>query len=110
MADSSVMFARKDFPTIMSGLVVRYQITSEPYTAEINASREGVSISGTWPVMDAESTVLVGETLARARIHAQHLSRYARIHLYDFRSDVYALSEDEVTRRLNETIPVYEAS
>lgn len=102
------MFIRKDFPTIMSGLVVRYQITSEPYTAEINASRDGVGIFGMWPVMDTESTVIVEETLARARIHAQHLERYAHIHLYDFRSDVYALIEDEVTRRLQTLIPQYQ--
>lgn len=47
-------WVRKDYPTIMSGLVVRYfwrdRVVSsdEP---EINASRDGVSIQGRWPTM-----------------------------------------------------------
>lgn len=94
-----MMFERKDTPTVMSGLVVRYKITSEPYTAEVNASREGVSLYGTWPIMDTESTKLVEEVLARARIHAQHLKRFG----FDFFGKPYALSEPEVDRRLEVT-------
>lgn len=66
------MFTRKDTPTIMDGLVVRWQIGGDVYTGEINASRNGVSIRGTWPVMSAETAAVVEEQLAYARIaHAE---------------------------------------
>lgn len=40
-------------PTIMSGLVIRFQRKDEQYfrSPEISASRDGVCFAGTWPVM-----------------------------------------------------------
>ena len=98
------MFIRKDFPTIMSGLVVRYRLTSEMYDGEINASRDGVGVTGCFPIMDVETCVLFEETMARARIHAQHLHQdYDRI----FGPRIQPLTEDEVDRILA-PLPQYE--
>lgn len=61
-------FIRNDTPTIMDGLVIRWKIGGDVYTGEINASRNGVSIRGTWPVMSAETIAVVEEQLTCARI------------------------------------------
>ncbi|MFW6098066.1 MAG: hypothetical protein ACOC9Z_08310 [Chloroflexota bacterium] len=45
------VFVRQDYPTIMSGWVVRYRVANDAYNGEINASRDGWSILGRWPVM-----------------------------------------------------------
>lgn len=100
------MFTRRDTPTIMSGLVVRYKLTSDLYDGEINASRDGVGIAGHWPIMDTESCVLFEKTVARARVHTQHLAA-ERGRLFGPR--VEPLTEEEVDRILG-PIPVYEAS
>lgn len=63
-------FYRTDYPTIHSGLVVRYQIDSERYDGEINASRDGVSICGRWPIMSvgtaAEISAVIGVAYAQS--------------------------------------------
>jgi hypothetical protein len=46
---------RKDMPTIMSGIVVRYQLDDGYYSGEVSVSREGVAISGVWPTMCLEA-------------------------------------------------------
>lgn len=68
-------FTRKDTPTIMDGLVVRWQIGGDVYTGEINASRNGVSIRGTWPVMSADSAAVVEEQLRYAAIAHEEIRR-----------------------------------
>lgn len=106
MADNrELMFIRKDTPTVMDGLVVRWQLTSDVYTGEINASRNGVSLFGHWPIMTTEETVMVEETLARARVQAQHLSQ-ERGRLFGPR--IEALTDAEIDRILG-PIP-YEAA
>lgn len=107
MADSQpLMFKRKDTPTVMDGLVVRYQLESDIYSGEINASRNGVSISGRWPILSTEETVMVEETLARARVQAQQLAQ-ERGRLFGPR--VEALTEAAIDRILG-PIPAYESS
>lgn len=99
-------FTRKDTPTIMSGLVVRYELISDRYDGEINASRDGVGVAGSWPIMDTEACVTFEETLARARVQAQRLAD-DRGRLFGPR--VEPLTEEEVDRVLG-PIPQYEAS
>lgn len=67
-------WVRKDYPTIMSGLVVRYfwrdrgaGIGNEP---EVNASRDGVSLQGMWPEMGKDDLLWLRFILDRAA--AQH--------------------------------------
>jgi hypothetical protein len=96
------MFIRKDTPTVMSGLVVRYQLESDIYSGEINASRDGVSLCGRWPIMSADESVMVEETLARARLQAQQLGSGA------LGARQTALSEAEIDRVFL-AIPAYEA-
>lgn len=92
-------FTRRDTPTVMSGLVIRYVMTEEyRYDGQINASRYGVCISGSFPVMDTEDTVLVEETLGRARIHALRLAAYPFGTPY---------SEGDVEHILRRDLPLY---
>jgi len=45
-------FEREETPTVMDGTVIRWQARDMwANYPEINASRNGVSISGCWPVM-----------------------------------------------------------
>lgn len=97
-------FVRKDYPTIMSGLVIRYKLDSDQWDAEINASRDGVSLRGIWPVVPPEQAVVIEETLARARIHALELARQYGI-MHPIR--VCPLTEEEVDRLLG-SLPSYE--
>lgn len=100
-----MMFTRKDTPTVMDGMVVRYQIQSEVYSGEINASRNGVSLSGHWPVFSADDSVIVEEHIARARVQAQHLAQ-DRGRLFGPR--IQALTEAEIDRIIG-PLPAYEA-
>lgn len=100
------MFKRKDTPTIMDGLVVRYQLDSDIYTGEINASRNGVSLYGTWPTFSVDDSVIIEEYIARARVQAQQLSA-DRGRLFGPR--IEALSEAEIDRIIG-PIPAYEAT
>lgn len=79
----SLSFERQDTPTVMSGLVVRYTLVSDLYDGQINASRDGVGVSGRWPIMTTEQAVAFEEQLARARVQHNHLSvergLYARV-------------------------------
>lgn len=93
--NAAELFTRNDTPTVMDGLVVRYQLTTERYDGEINASRNGVSISGRWPVFSVDESVIVEEYIARARIQAQHLAQ-ERGRL--FGPYVQALSEEAISR------------
>jgi len=44
------------YATIMSGLVVRWTFPKPGYfSAEVNASRDGVSICGSWPIMQPKA-------------------------------------------------------
>lgn len=104
--DQPLMFKRKDTPTVMDGLVVRYQLESDLYSGEINASRNGVSISGRWPILSTEECVMVEEYVARARVQALRLAE-ERGRLFGPR--IEAMTEQEVDRILG-PIPVYEAS
>ncbi len=49
------------YPTIMDGLVLRFRFKERPHAnePEINASRDGVSFCGAWPVMDRSLIVEV---------------------------------------------------
>lgn len=74
----AAMFVRCDTPTVMDGLVVRYTLNPERwrnYNGQINASREGVGLSGIWPIMPPDMVVVVEEQLIRARIVALDLRR-----------------------------------
>lgn len=62
------LFIRKDYPTIMSGWVTRYTINSSRYDGEINASRDGWSIQGNWPIMDSHAVVEFGRTIRKAHL------------------------------------------
>lgn len=103
-------FVRRDTPTVMDGLVVRYQINPalwRIYSGQINASREGVGLSGTWPIMDAELCVVVEEQLARARVVAADLRRqYDLIGLGSGR--VVAPSEEYIDQVLRAPFVAYE--
>lgn len=98
------MFTRKDTPTVMDGMVVRWQLESDVYSGQINASRNGVSMCGRWPILTTEECVMVEEMLARARVQAQHLSQ-ERGRLFGPR--IEPLSDAEIDRLC--TIPVYES-
>lgn len=73
-----MLFTRKRTPTIMDGLVIRWQL-AEPYTGQINASRNGVWIGGTFPVSSdpafiEEAKVILDEA------HRTHLQLRAEDH------------------------------
>lgn len=95
----SIHFERKDCPTIMAGLVVRYQLQDGDSDAEINASREGVSLQGeVWPIMALQESIAeIIRTLRKARIHHEHLRQQ---YLTRHACEVEVLSEEEVERRL----------
>lgn len=82
-AAPALTFDRQDTPTVMDGLVVRYELVSDVYDGEISASRNGVGILGRWPIMTTEQVVAFEETIARARVQHNHLSvergLYARV-------------------------------
>lgn len=102
--DLPLMFTRKDTPTIMDGLVVRYQLTTDAYDGEINASRNGVGILGRWPILSVEECVIVEEYIARARVQFLRLiEERGRL----FGPHVEAMTEQEIDRILG-PIPVYE--
>lgn len=78
MSEDHPLFVRRDTPTVMDGIVVRWQLNPalwRTYSGEINASREGVGICRIWPIMDAELCVAFEEQLARARVVAADLRR-----------------------------------
>jgi hypothetical protein len=58
------------YATIMSGLVVRWRFAPKHgdvrCEAEINASRDGVSICGAWPIMSGITLAKVLKTLEAA--------------------------------------------
>jgi len=66
-------FNRKRYPTIMSGIVIRYKIESNYLDGEINASRDGVSIQGSWPVFTDVDQVT--EILNKAHSDYERLRR-----------------------------------
>lgn len=69
-------FVRKDVPTIMDGLVVRYKLASEfSGDGEISASRNGVCISGYFPVMSEELVLELMAVLHKALIQHRHIER-----------------------------------
>ena len=65
-------FYRYDTPTIMSGLVVRYQM--EHSGGQVNASRQGVGVQGSWPIMDDEEIEIVYALMKRASEQANALN------------------------------------
>lgn len=94
-------FERTDCPTVMSGLVVRYKLRTEGnLDGEITASREGVTVQGTWPEMAAIEDIRRFERMLRlAHLHYLNLyHQYYRLALHPMQ--VRALSEEEVDRRL----------
>lgn len=62
------------YATIMSGLVVRWRFPNSHSDAEINASRDGVSICGAWPIMGNETLERVIVTLDVARAVSMRIS------------------------------------
>ena len=66
------------YATIMSGLVVRWRFAPKHgdvrSDAEINASRDGVSICGSWPIMGNETLERVIATLEVARTISMRIS------------------------------------
>lgn len=55
-------------PTIMDGLVVRFRLRNPPWQnePEVSASRNGVMLSGAWPVMDERELAVLGKLLGLA--------------------------------------------
>lgn len=51
MVQEVLSFERKSYPTIMDGEVIRYTKNIWRNAPEVNASRNGVSIAGSWPTM-----------------------------------------------------------
>jgi hypothetical protein len=104
------MFIRKDYPTIMSGLVIRYipeDEESNMYDYQINASRDGVSISGRWPIMTFEGAVVVEEYLTRARWHHRHIrEQYTSVGMSSRK--IVPLTEDQVVDMITRHIPLYD--
>jgi hypothetical protein len=95
----AIAFERKDYPTIMSGLVVRYHLKSDSHDGEITASRDGVSIHGCWPIMrDLASIDEVVTTLRKAQVHAMHLAGAYSGLIFP---RVEALSEEVVERAVS---------
>lgn len=74
------MFARKETPTIMDGLVIRWQLGGGgPFTGEISASRNGVLICGTWPTFrDPEALVEIKAILDEAYREHHRMAAQAR--------------------------------
>jgi hypothetical protein len=70
------------YATIMSGLVVRWRFSNSRGDAEINASLDGVSICGCWPIMQPEALAEVVTTLGAA------VSAHARIKTGDDLPDI----------------------
>lgn len=74
-------FSREETPTIQSGLVVRWQgeVLFRNYP-EISASREGVLISGAWPIItDPESIETIKRILDEAvTIHKRMAGKCGR--------------------------------
>ena len=90
------MFKREDCPTIMDGWVVRYRLTSGMYSGEINASRNGVSIAGTWPIMNVPRNLTeIVTTLHKAALQARHLAG---------RGDPKPLAETELPHLIGGTL------
>ena len=58
---------QRKYTTIMSGLVVRWKFKDSSYDSEINASRDGVSISGSWPIMKGNTCANIISVLEDAR-------------------------------------------
>lgn len=107
------MFIRKDYPTIMSGLVIRYMPEEEDdntmYDYQINASRDGVSISGRWPIMTFDGAVVVEEYLTRARWHHRHIrEQYDRVGMSSRK--IVPLTENEIDALITKRVPMYDAN
>lgn len=62
-------FAREETPTIMSGRVVRWLMVPAPWhnCPEVSASRDGVLISGAWPIMTDDALNDLREVLSLAQ-------------------------------------------
>lgn len=75
MTTIRLVLERKDYPTIQSGWVVRYRFPDEYYTGEVNASRDGVSICGSWPITSSKELLEhIARTLRKAYLHHRHLA------------------------------------
>lgn len=66
-------------PTIMSGLVYRWKLDDDRWDAEISASRDGVLISGHWPlIVNDPDRVDVEKVLTAACDVFRRMAEYAR--------------------------------
>lgn len=74
------MLLAKYTPTIMSGAVLRLQFASGVWDGEINASLDGVSIHGNWPVLHASAVPALQDAIAFARATHEQMTRAANPH------------------------------
>lgn len=66
MNELPVGVTRRQTATIMDGLVIRYEFAANwTNTPEVNASRNGVSLGGSWPIIKDLSRLLAVLELAR---------------------------------------------
>ena len=81
------MFTRTRTPTIMDGVVIRWTLVGYDRWAqpgEISASRNGVLISGSWPVLsDPEELATIKATLDEAVEAHRRLRRGDRMEEVD---------------------------
>jgi len=79
-----MQFYRADYPTIMSGLVVRYKgIVNYANHPEVNVSRDGVSFDGCWPTMKPGSLAVLRDLLLHAERQHIEIMRHDRALPFD---------------------------
>ena len=67
-------FEREETPTVMDGIVIRWRaIVGWHDIPEISASRNGVLISGSWPVLEGKGIEAVKAQLDEAHAKYQEL-------------------------------------
>jgi len=69
-----LIFTRDERPTPMDGMVVCYKLQSGQYDGQISASRNGVMVSGNFPLLTRANCRAFAEQLERAVVHHRHLA------------------------------------
>lgn len=90
-------FVRKDMTSAAYTPIVAYEVESRHWDGEIRATTGGVLVMGSFPTMTTEECVTFEETMARARVHHNHLAQ----------NNAIPLTEEEVNKILG-PIPAYE--
>lgn len=94
------MFERKDTPTIMDGMVVRYQRTASGYNdLEISASRNKVHVAGCLDIHSRSLLMETIQTLATAFVQYQELAPNSGA-LYNRREPLPDDDADAIAHRL----------